>query len=191
MAKLPSFQVFRQGTAAYPHKLTVYLGDVAPIQACIMGELPLGNSSLALLCSSKAPASILLAVHDLAQQWRHDGAPIISGFHSPVEQEAFTILLREPGRPILCPARHLPQRIKPEWQAPLTDGRLTILSPFAETVKRATKETAAYRNRFAAALAEAVLIAYAHPGGDTERLAQEVVGWGKAIYTLPHESTAS
>jgi hypothetical protein len=74
---------------------------------------------LALLCSAKAQASILLAVPDLAQQWRASGVPIISGFHSPMEQKALTILLRELGSAILCPA----------------------------------KETAVYRNRFAAALA--------------------------------------
>jgi predicted Rossmann fold nucleotide-binding protein DprA/Smf involved in DNA uptake len=55
--------------------------------------------------------------------------------------------------------------------------------------KLTTKETAVYRNRFVAALADAVLIAYAHPGSSTEQLAREIVDWGKPVYTLPHEST--
>ena len=37
-----------------------------------------------------------------------------------------------------------------------------------------------------AALADVVLVAHAQPGSKTERLAQEVVGWGKQVYTLGH-----
>jgi predicted Rossmann fold nucleotide-binding protein DprA/Smf involved in DNA uptake len=42
------------------------------------------------------------------------------------------------------------------------------------------------RNRFVASLADTVLIAHAQPGSKTEQLAQEVVGWGKQVYTLDH-----
>ena len=116
--------------------------------------------------------------------WWGGRTAVISGFQSPVEQEAFTILLRPPGRAVLCLARGLPQRRRPEWQPALAEGRLTILSPFAEGVKRGTKATAVYRNRFVAALAESVLVAYAHPGSSTAAVAREAVGWGKPVYTL-------
>jgi predicted Rossmann fold nucleotide-binding protein DprA/Smf involved in DNA uptake len=149
------------------------------------------NEVLALVCSAKAPASILLAVHDLAQQWRYGSQIIISGFHSPVEQEAFEILLRGPGKIIYCPARNLPKRLKPTWRTALDAGRLTLISPFPDTIRRATKETAIFRNRFTAALADTILIPYAHPGSSTEQLAKEVLGWGKPVRTLPHESTTS
>ncbi|MBE2198747.1 MAG: DNA-processing protein DprA [Anaerolinea sp.] len=98
--------------------------------------------------------------------------------------KALTILLREPGRAVLCLARGLPQRLKPEWQPALADGRLTLLSPFGAEVKRGTKETAVYRNRLVTALAESVLVAYAHPGSRTAQLAQEALAWGKPVYTL-------
>jgi predicted Rossmann fold nucleotide-binding protein DprA/Smf involved in DNA uptake len=184
-------QLSLKGIPFHPDNLSACLGQDAPTQLNFIGqgELPLAGS-LALLCSAKAPAGILLAVHDLAQQWRAAGAPIISGFHSPVEQEALTILLRAPGRTILCPARGLPKRIKPAWQPAIDDGRLTLLSPFPDAVRRATKETAIYRNRIVASLADAVLIAYAHPGSSTEQLAQEVLGWDKPVFTLAHESNA-
>ena len=57
-----------------------------------------------------------------------------------------------------------------------------------ESVRRATAETATYRNRFAAALADAVLVAYAGPGSKTEALAHEVLAWGKPLHTIesPH-----
>lgn len=179
-------------TTRFPTRVSACLGsETWPGQLAIIGPTELWlDGSLALLCSAKAPASILLTIHDLAQQWRHGPQTIISGFHSPVEQEAFEILLRGPGQAIYCPARSLPRRIKPQWQAALDTGRLTILSPFPDHVRRITKETAIYRNRLVAALADEVLLAYAHPGSSTERLAQEVQQWGKPVFTLPHRNNA-
>ena len=55
-----------------------------------------------------------------------------------------------------------------------------------EMVQRITADTALTRNRFVAALADTVLIAHAQPGSKTEQLAQEVLGWGKQVYTLDH-----
>ena len=86
---------------------------------------------LALFCSTKAPASILLQVHDLAQQWRTGGVTVISGFHSPVEQECLAVLLRGPQPVIVCPARSLDRmRLKREYKEPMAVGRLLLLSSF-------------------------------------------------------------
>ncbi|MBE2202470.1 MAG: DNA-processing protein DprA [Anaerolinea sp.] len=171
-----------------PDHVFTCLGDEAPdflkVFRAPSGTVTKRGPSLALFCSAKAPAGILLAIHDLAQQWRQGSHVIISGFHSPVEQEAFEILLRGPGQVIYCPARGLPKRFPPAWREALEAGRLTILSPFPDSVRRATKETAIYRNRIVAALADTVLVAYAHPGSSTEQLAQEVLAWGKPIYTI-------
>jgi predicted Rossmann fold nucleotide-binding protein DprA/Smf involved in DNA uptake len=143
-------------------------------------------TALALLCSTRAPAGVLLAVHDLAQAWRHSDTVIISGFHSPVEQEAFIVLLRGPGRLVWVPARSRPTRLPPDVRAALDAGRLTIVSPFDDKVKRATRETAAIRNRFVCEQADAVLIAYAYPGSGTEALAQERLAAGARVYTIDH-----
>lgn len=144
--------------------------------------------TLALFCSSKTPASIILHVHDLAQQWRAEEPVIISGFYSPAEQEALAVLLRGPQQPVIvCPARSLARmRLKPEYKAPLAEGRLLLLSPFAEAIRRASAQTATQRNRFVAALADQILIAHAHPGSKTAQLAQEVTAWGKRVFTLDH-----
>lgn len=145
---------------------------------------------LALLSSTRAPAGVLLAVHDLAQTWRQSDTVIISGFHSPVEQEAYTVLLRGPGRLVWVPARSRPQRLRPDARAALEAGRLTILTPFDETVRRATRQTAAVRNRFVCDRAAAVLIAYAHPGSSTEALAHELLAAGKPVFTIDHAANA-
>jgi len=123
-------------------KLTVLTPDI-PISLHSLGDPALlTHLTLALFCSAQTPAAILLHVHDLAQQWRVNGPTIISGFHSPAEQEALAVLLRGPQPVIVCPARSLAgMRLKPEYRAPLEAGRLLLLSPFPETVRRATAET--------------------------------------------------
>ncbi len=147
---------------------------------------------LALFCSTKAPGSVILAAHDLAQQWRTGPTTLISGFHTPVEQECLTVLLRGPCPVILCPARGLEgMRLLPALKEPLAAGRLLLLSPFATTVRRVTASRAQQRNLLVAALADAVLIAHAPPGSKTEQVAREVLGWGKALYTLPDPANQS
>ena len=183
----------RRGEAEYPAELTDYLGGQAPAIVVLWGERDIwfkrndNEPLLALFCSTKAPASILLQVHDLAQQWRTGGATVISGFHSPVEQECLAVLLRGPGPVIVCPARSLDRmRLKREYREPMAAGRLLLMSPFEEKVRRMTADTALTRNRFVAALADTVLIAHAQPTSKTEQLAQEVVEWGKQVHTLDH-----
>lgn len=148
------------------------------------------KSSLALLCSGRAPAGILLAVHDLAQRWRHGPTALISGFHSPAEQEAFIILLRGPASLVWVPARSRPVRLRPEVRAALAGGWLTIDAPFANT-PRATKESAARRNRYVCQQATAVLIAFARPGSRTESLAQELAAADRPFYTVAHAANAN
>ncbi|MBE2201546.1 MAG: hypothetical protein IAE79_23240 [Anaerolinea sp.] len=50
-----------------------------------------------------------------------------------------------------------------------------------------SSDTLVERNLLVAALADEVLIAYAHPGSSTEQLAREVLNWGKPIHTLPND----
>jgi len=186
---------FCQGQSDYPTELTNYLGEQAPSAVALWGNKDIwfkrNRPLLALFCSAKAPASVILQVHDLAQQWRTEEVTIISGFHSPIEQECLTVLLRGPQPVIVCPARSIPRRLKREYKEPIEDGRLLLMSPFEEKVRRMTAATALTRNRFVAALADAVLIAHAQPGSKTEQLAQEVMEWGKEVYTLDNAANGN
>jgi hypothetical protein len=142
---------------------------------------------LALFCSVRCPGVLILQAYDLARALRDSGAVVVSGFHTPVERDILTLLLRGPKPLILCPARTLtPFRIPPAWKAPIAAGRLLLISPFAPTHRRPTAVLAAERNRFAAHLAGQTLIIHATPDGATHRLAQDLLATGNPISTLNH-----
>ncbi len=159
--------------AHWPRLLTVRLGTTAPPQLSALGNLDLlPLPKTALFCSARCPGDVILRAYDQAAKWRDAGRCIISGFHSPVEKECLQILLRGSQPIIICPARALPQRIPPDWNTPLADGRLLILSSFPESERRVTTELAVRRNELVAALANEVWFAHITPGGQMERLAK-------------------
>ncbi|MDG5996712.1 MAG: hypothetical protein E3K33_07075 [Candidatus Brocadia sp.] len=67
------------------------------------------------------------------------GVAVVGGFHSPVERECLTVLLRGSQPVIICPARSIEgMRIPGTWRRPIDEGRLLILSPFDQKYRRIT-----------------------------------------------------
>lgn len=157
----------------------------------IIGERSLlEHPSLAVFCSVKCPASIILKTYDLAQRLKDHHTPVVSGFHSPVEQEMLITLLRGSVPIIVCPARSIDKmRIPAGWKSPIEKGRMAIVSPFSGRHGRATQESAAIRNRLVAGLASQVFIAYAEPGGKTEAFARALIADGGNVQTFDSEQT--
>lgn len=110
---------------------------------------------------------------------RDDGVTVISGFHSPIEEECLRILLRGSQPVIVCPARAIEtMRVPTAIRAAFEAGRVLFLSPFNGQPKRITKESAVRRNEVVAALADDAYIAHVAPGGSTARIAQMLQTWG-------------
>jgi len=126
------------------------------------------------LCSRKVPASIVLKCYDWAIEQRNQGTCIISGFHSKIEKDVFHYLLAGTQPIIMALARGMKKRIEPEIRDALDAGRLLIVTPFEDSVKRVSKKTAEKRNRFMIELADEVVIGYASKGGMLERLLARV-----------------
>lgn len=125
----------------------------------------------AILCSRACPGTKIIHALDLAQQWRVENRPVISGFHTPVERECLRIFLRGPQHIVICPARGLePFQLPAEWQSKFKRGELLIISPFNSAIRRPTKETAEIRNRLVFDLATRHTIVHATPGGVLDRL---------------------
>ncbi len=171
--------------AGYPPRLLQRMEPAAPPRLSLLGNRDLLTlPKTAIFCSARCPGSAILAAYDQAARWRDAGRCIISGFHSPVEKECLRILLRGTSPLIICPARGLPKRIPADWQKPLDDGGLLILSAFPETETRVTADLARRRNEFVAALADEAWFAHITPGGNNEMLTTSLARWGVPYSTL-------
>ncbi len=179
--------------SSYPEALDQYLGEHAPKTITAIGNLDtLQNKTLAIFSSIRCPGAIILKTYDLMRKIRETDVTVISGFHSAIERECLNILLKGRQSVIICPARSIEgMRIKPEYRKPLEDGRLLILSPFSGKEKRVSSDRAVRRNYFVAALATAIFIPYAAPGSKTKTFCQELLKWGKQVYTIDDEKNTS
>jgi len=181
--------------AAYPRALHRYLGSDVPTTLTARGNLHiLGEQQqrplFALFCSIQCPPALILQTYELAQALREAGVAVISGFHSPMEKECLSILLKGTQPVIFCPARSLAGiSLAAEKKVALAQGRLLLLSAFTEEERRPTTNRAQERNTLVAALADVIFVAHAVPGGKTERFCKDVLNWKKPIVTLDtHEN---
>jgi len=150
----------------------------------------LDRAKLALFCSIKCPGELILKLFDLAKELRDREIGVISGFHAPMDKECFDILLRGKGPIAWCPARSIEgMRLKPEYKKASQEKRLLIFSPCTENKRRMSALMAERRNEIAVTFAERVFIAYADPGGKTERLCELAVALGKPVFTFESKYT--
>ncbi len=170
--------------------LSRQLGEQAPRELHMLGNASfMRNRLLAFFCSQRCPGSVLAKMYDLAQILSQQQITVVGGFQSPVEQEFLFRLLRSALSVIVCPARNLEtMRLLPEFEEPLQQGRLLLLSPFPASVQRLSRPLAVERNRFVAALADRILLAHASPGGALESLCRELDGAKKNRFTLQDEA---
>lgn len=189
---MPEPILIDSSNARYPASLKSHLKHFAPSQISALGSLvALQNKSLAFFTSVKCPGNLILQTYDLAQNLRQAGTTVIGGFHSPMEREALNILLRGTQPIIICPARDIGEQLARNYSLPLNENRALILSPFVRKNMRITAEASVARNRFVAALATYVFVAYAEPRGKMEQLCREVIAWGKPLYTFGDDANAN
>ena len=150
----------------------------------------LNHPKIALFCSVKCPGKIILDTYDLAKHFREEGVTIISGFHSPMEEECLRILLRSSQPVIWCLARGMMKTIPRELRPSVDSGRLLIISPFPDGVRHVTANTAMRRNRIVAEMSSAVVVPHAAPGSKIEALCRDLLAFGKAIYTFDRPENA-
>lgn len=176
---------------AYPPGLKTYTAfKTAPTLTAIGNLNLLQIPTIALFCSIKCPGELILKTYDLAQALRDQGIPIISGFHTPIEQDCLKILLRGSQPIIHCPARSIHNmRFSPEQEQAIGDDRLLLISPFNASYSRATAELAGKRNDMIGTIAHTVFIAYAAPNSKTLALAQSLIKIGKSVLTFDSDHT--
>lgn len=137
----------------------------------------LGNAALledettAFFCSTKVPGDAILKIFDWANSLRGKNLTIISGFHTPMEKEVWRILQRDPSQKLIhVVARSLPKRHPADWADLFEAERLLILSPFPQSLSRATRASCETRNTFTAGIANQIILGYADPQSSLQHL---------------------
>jgi len=138
----------------------------------------LGNLELlqlhkvAFLCSRTCPEAAALTTRKWADGQREKGACVISGYHSPIERDVLGRLLMGTQPVIIALAKGL-RKLVPELNAHLAVGRLLIITRYADSVSHPCEAKCFQRNRMMMDLADEIVIGYASPGGNLERLGGE------------------
>ena len=142
-------------------------------QNCSASLMSLGNAELlkcwlvAVLASRQCPGSVLVETVNRVPGWLSAGKVVVSGFHSPLEQQVLRSIDRRRGRLVKVLARsfadagYRPDSMEKEA---LADGRMAIISVCDATTARTTRRSAIDRNRLVLALSSEIVVPYLAPG---------------------------
>jgi len=128
---------------------------------------------LGLIASRECPGNVLLATLERVPQWVKAGRVIISGFHSPLEQQVLRSLLRRNGyaiKVLACCFSASGYRLAKEEQDAFANGRLLIISAFGADTPRVTRVSAIKRNELVIALSTEVVTPFISKGSPLEEL---------------------
>jgi predicted Rossmann fold nucleotide-binding protein DprA/Smf involved in DNA uptake len=129
---------------------------------------------LGLISSRECPGHVLLETLDRVPEWVKTGRVIVSGFHSPLEQQVLRSVLRRKGRVVKVLARAMTEyRPQPEEREPLTTSRMLVITACPSEVRRTTRETALARNRLVLLLASEIVTPYVADGSPFAALLDE------------------
>ena len=129
---------------------------------------------LGLISSRECPGHVLLETLDRVPEWVKAGRVIVSGFHSPLEQQVLRSLLRRNGRVVKVLARGMTDyRPTPEEREPLAAGRMLVITACAPETRRTTRETALARNRLVLDLATEIVAPHVAAGSPLAALLEK------------------
>ncbi len=155
----------------------------------------LTSSPIAFFCSQSCPGDVILRAQDWANARDSQSAPVIGGFHTPVERDVLRILLRSSAPVTIVLARAVtgwrpPAPLSAAIRDAIATGLAEIVSPFPETHRRTTAASAEARNRHILTLVPTILISHAALGGKTEELARAAIERGVSVQTFasPHNT---
>jgi predicted Rossmann fold nucleotide-binding protein DprA/Smf involved in DNA uptake len=119
----------------------------------------LAEPLLGLIASRECPGHVLLETLDRVPEWVKAGRVIVSGFHSPLEQQVLRSVLRRKGRVVKVLARAMTEyHPAAEEREPLAAGRMLIITASPPEVHRTTRETALARNQLVLNLAMEIVV---------------------------------
>ncbi len=137
----------------------------------------LAEPLLGLIASRECPGHVLIETLDRVPEWVKAGRVVVSGFHSPLEQQVLRSVLRRKGRVVKVLARGMTEyRPQPEEREPLASGRMLVITACLPEVRRTTRETALARNRLVLDLATEIVAPHVASGSPLASMLNQTPG---------------
>ncbi len=157
-----------------PHLAPRIAADLAARLIGIGNPALLAEPLLGFIASRQCPGHVLLGTLDRVPGWVKTGRVIVSGFHSPLEQQVLRSVLRRKGRVVKVLARGMTDcRPTAEERESLAAGLMLLITACPPEVRRTTRETALARNRLVLALASEIVTPYVADGSPLAALLNE------------------
>ena len=139
-----------------------------------MAPTYLGNMKLleqnivAYFCSQQYRPKAIMTSYDWAYSLSNQ--VVVSTFHSPLERDVLSILIKQKVPVIIMLPRRMYRRIPEQFQQALAEGRILFISLSADNVIRVGKENAHKANLYALSLAQEVVFGCVNTGSNTEKI---------------------
>ena len=141
-----------------------------------------GNTSLlkrekiGFLASRRVPPEAVMRCLDWATRMRDQGVCVMGGFQSPLERDVLTLLLQGKQPVIWVLARKLwtLRGVPKAYRAAIEEGRLLIVSPVSQSIRRVDAQSAAVRNRFVLEHSDRHVFGSLDPNGQLAKMLEGV-----------------
>jgi predicted Rossmann fold nucleotide-binding protein DprA/Smf involved in DNA uptake len=154
------------------------VGDAALLNHRLLGIISARHTDPELELKASQLLKQLVPLKDVA---------FVSGWHSPLEEEALRILLAQEATIVLCVAKSLDRFIPSEGvDSRVTDGKALLLTHCSTKAKRITRNASMRRNELIVDLAKSLLVLAAPEGSATLSLAKSALRRGKLVLTPEH-----
>ena len=128
----------------------------------------LSRSKTAFLCSRNVSSASVLRCYDWATEMRKENQVIISGFQSKIEKDVLHFL--KGHQPVIIViARQMYKQLPEEWQSPMSNGDLLIVSIAPKAIRTSTK-TAYNRNRYITSITDTIVFGFISEGSSLQLL---------------------
>ena len=142
----------------------------------------LEQNIVAYFCSQRYRPKAIMATYDWAYSLSNQ--VVISTFHSPLERDVLSILVKQKVPVIILLPKRMYRRIPEQYKEALNEGRLLFISLTTDNIIRIGKENAHKANLYALSLAQEVVFGTINPDSNTERLYEEAKRETKNITIL-------
>lgn len=129
----------------------------------------LGCPKTAFLCSRNVSSVTVLRCYDWATEMSKENQVIVSGFQSKIEKDVLHFLLKNHQPVIIVIARQMYKQLPEEWQSPMDNGKLLVVSVAPKAIRTSTN-TAYNRNRYITSIADAIVFGFISEGSSLQLL---------------------